>query len=69
MIFSNSFSSADDFEFLFAEGEMLNFRKFKAMNAGVLNYNSFSTTCTEHKQENKFRVPVCVNSPESGSTK
>jgi len=33
--FSNSFVSAADFEFLVAEGEILNFRRFKAMNVGL----------------------------------
>ena len=33
--FSNSFVSAADFEFLVAEGEILNFLKFKGMNVGV----------------------------------
>jgi len=35
MISLNSFVNASDFEFLGAEGEILNFRGFKAMNVGL----------------------------------
>ena len=55
MNFSKSFVSAADFEFLVAEGEILYFRRFKAMNFGLEKYNGSCTHAKSmcwHKENN-----------------